>query len=922
LEADRLREEGLSEEEASAMARRNLGNITKAKERFYEAHRWRWLDHLWQDLGFGLRQLRRSPGFTAVAVLTLALGIGANTAIFSLIDAVMLRSIPVRHPSQLVVFRWKARHPLRINGYSDFGDCPDHGGAGLSGCSFPMPVFEAMRSEARLFSGVTVFAGPAQLELSGNGPPSMAGGELVSGDYFSTLGVSAAIGRTLGPGDDSPAASPVVVLSYAYWQSAFGSKRSVLGRLIDLNNVPFTIVGVAAPSFTRLSPGKTQDLWLPIAMAPRLGIDWGKDQGLSNWWLVMLGRLKPGASLNQAQAALSLLFRDEMLHGAKPLSKPQDDPAITLVPAQKGLTGRRFWFSTPLYVLMAAVGLILLIACANVAGLLLARATTRYKEMAVRLAMGAARTRIVRQLLTESVMLSVAGAALGIAFAYWGVHVIMGLILSSTPEPLALAVAPDWRILAFTISIALFTGILFGLAPALRSTQVDLTPALKENTSTAVRGGSGMRRGFHLGNTLVIAQVGLSVIVLAGAGLVVRTLRNLRAINPGFDTRNLLLFSIDPTLSGYKDAQIQSLYRSLQARLAALPGVMSASYSSVALLTGSLRGTDVHVEGQPEKKVVEVDTLALGPGFLKTMRIPLLEGRKFTSEDFEMAAEASAASNPVEHAGRAAPSRPVAGASPLALPPVPALVNRAFVRTYFPHQNPLGKRIAYSAGDDAGGASAIGKPKSPGWQIVGVVGDTKYSIPRRGIHPAVFLPLTGGGAHFELRAGGNPALLIRAVRNAANQVDNHIVLFDIHTQSQEIDELLLQERLVAQFASFFGVLAVLLACMGLYGLLAYEVTRRTREVGIRMALGAQKADVLKLVAKQGMILTLVGVGIGIAGALGLTRFLSSLLYGVKPADPLTFVVVSTVLSGVAVLACYIPARRATKIDPMVALRYE
>jgi predicted permease len=916
-------EAGIPPEEAHYAALRRFGNVTLAQERSRDMWVWNSIETLFQDLRYGLRQLRRSPGFAAVAVITLGLGIGANTAIFSLIDTVMLRAMPVRDPSQLVVFRWKARQTPRFHGYGSFGDCPDSGGPGLSGCSFPASVFDAMRSGVRLFSSITAFAGPANLELSGNGPPSLASGEVVSGDYFSILGVNAAIGRTLGPGDDSPAASPVIVLSYAYWQSEFGGQRSVLGRRIDLNNVPFTIVGVASPSFTHLSPGRTQDFWLSIAMAPRLGMPWGIH--IANWWLlVMLGRLKPGASLNQAQAASSLVFRNEMLHGAKPLSKPQDDPAITLVPAQKGLTGWRFMFSTPLYVLMAAVGLILLIACANVAGLLLARATTRYKEMAVRLAMGAARARILRQLLTESVMLSIAGAALGIAFAYWGVHIIMGLILRSMPVPLSFTVAPDWRILAFTISTALFTGILFGLAPALRSTQVDLTPALKENTTTAARGGRRMGRGFHLGNTLVIAQVGLSVIVLIGAGLVVRTLRNLRAINPGFDTRNLLLFGIDPTLSGYKDAQIQSLYQNLQTRLAALPGVISASYSSFALLTGNRLAADVHIEGQPEKKAVPVDQLAVGPGFLKAMRIPLLEGRKFTSEDFEMAAEASAASKAAEQAGGAATVQPGANASASVLPAIPVLVNRAFVRRYFPGQNPLGKRITQVDEDETGATPASKNPKSPGWQIVGVVGDTKYSVLRRAIHPTIYFPLTGGGggAYFELRTAGNPALLIRAVRNVANQVDSRLPLSDIHTQSQEIDELLLRERLVARIASFFGVLAVLLACMGLYGLLSYEVTRRTREVGIRMALGAQKPDVLRLVVKQGMVLALAGVGVGIAGALGLTRFLFSLLYGVKPADPLTFVVVSMVLSGVALLACYIPARRAAKVDPMVALRYE
>ncbi|MGH9378706.1 MAG: FtsX-like permease family protein, partial [Terriglobia bacterium] len=553
-------------------------------------------------------------------------------------------------------------------------------------------------------------------------------------------------------------------------------------------------------------------------------------------------------------------------------------------------------------------------------GLLLARSTTRYKEMAVRLAMGAQRGRILRQLLTESVMLSVAGGALGIAFAYWGVHIITGLISHNSRGPFPFVVAPDWRILAFTILVSLAAGILFGLAPAFRSTRVDLTPALKESASMAPGGGTPARRSFHLGNALVVAQVGLSVVVLIGAGLLVRTLENLRGINPGFDTRNILLFGIDPTLSGLKDAEIQNLYRNLQTWLAALPGVISASYSSDALLTGNLWTTGVHVEGQPEKKTVEVDMLATGPSFFQTLRIPLLEGRIFTSEDFEQAARA--APETIERPTGSAAPQPGAMQSAPAGAPIPVLVNRAFARSYFANQNPLGKRINKGDSDTMSGDSAVEKPKSHGWQIVGVVGDTKFSDLRRGIHPAVYVPLTGGGAHFELRTAGNPTAVIRAVRDAVNRVNNHLPLFDVHTQSQEIDGLLVQQRLVARLASFFGALAILLACVGLYGLLSYEVSRRTREVGIRMALGAQKRDVLRMVIGAGIKLALIGVGIGVIAAFALTRFLSSLLYSVKPADPTTFVAVAVLLTVVALLACYIPARRAAKVDPMVALRHE
>ncbi len=918
-------ESGTPTDEARYAARRQFGNQTLLKEATREMWTFTWLETIWQDLRYAGRGFQRNPAFTAVAVITLALGIGANTAIFSLIDAVMLRSLPVRAPSQLVLFRWKAHHAPRASGYSSFGDCPGgNGGANPSGCSFPLPVFEQIRSQTKAFSGVTAFAGPAQLDLSGNGPARIASGELVSGDYFSTLDVGAALGRTLGPGNDSPGAPPAIVLSYAYWQSAFGGEQSALGRTILLNNVPFTIVGVAEPSFTNLSPGKAQDFWLPIAMLPRLGISWGRSmKDLSNWWLVVLGRLKPGASREQAQAAASLIFRNEMLHGAKPLSKAQDDPAITLVPAHEGLTGMRWYFSKPLYVLMPAVGFILLIACANVGGLLLARAAARQKEMAVRLAVGAGRARIVRQLLTESVMLSLTGGALGVLFAYWGVHAITALMSGSSDQPFRFIVAPDWRVLAFTISVSLLTGLLFGLAPAFRSTRMDLTPALKENASMAPGNAARPGRQLHLGNALVVAQVALSILVLTGAGLLVRTLKNLRSINPGFDTRNILLFGIDPTLMAYKDARIETLYRDLRDRLAALPGVISVSFSSDALLSGNLWTEDVHIEGQLEKKTVEVDMLAAGPGFFRTLRIPLLEGRTFTSEDFEQAAEAAAADRKAGAAAKNTRGPLLAAASPPTVgPPIPVLINRAFARRYFANRNPLGKRITKGHSEWSSGDSAVSKPKSPSWQIAGVVGDTKYNDLRRAVHPAVYVPLTGGGAHFELRTASNPAALIPAVRDAVNRLDNNLPLFDVHTQSEKIGELVAQERIVARLSSFFGVLALLLACVGLYGLLAYEVARRTREIGIRMALGAGRNDVLKLVLGQGLRLTLIGVVTGIIGALALTRFLSSLLYGVKSTDPLTMIVAALVLSGVAALASYIPARRATRVDPMVALRHE
>ena len=913
--AEDLARTGLPRAEALRRARLEFGGLERVKEECRESRGISFIESLAQDLRYGLRMLRKSPGFTAIAVLTLALGIGANTAIFTLIDAVMLRTIPVRNPGNLVVFEWANRNPF-INGeYSTFSDCGKTGSRASSGCSFALPVFERFRADANVYSGVIACAGPAELDLSGNGPASIIRDEIVNGDYFSVLGVKAALGRTLGPGDDTPTASPAAVLSYAYWQSAFGGSPSVLSRSILLNNVAFKIVGVAAPSFTNLSPGKPQDLWTTIAMVPRLGIDWGsKIESMNNWWLLVMARLKPGVSLSQAQAATSLVFRNVLLYGPTPFAKPEDDPRIVLTPAQDALVGRRGQLSTILSLLTLAVGIILLCACANVAGLLLSRAATRQKEIAVRLGLGASRAKIVRQLLTESILLSFLGGLFGIILAYWGVHAITALITNGSSSPFPYVLSPDWRVLAFTLGVCLLTGIFFGLAPAFRATRVDLTWALKESSPTTDRW-AGRNTRFQLGSALVVAQVALSVIVLIGAGLLVRTLENLRSVNPGFDARNILLFGINPGRLGYKDAQISTLFRELRDRLAVLPGVSSVTYSSIALLNGGRWEQSVHVQGQPPEPSVNMEMLAAGPDFFTTMRIPLLEGRTFTSADFQLELQNSEAL-----------STPPSGGSqiPLSEAVVSALVNQAFVRAYFRGQNPLGKIIAQTndSSGTSGGAWWV-STKSPHWQIVGVVADTKYDSLRHEIRPLVFLPFTSGyGGYFELRTAGDPRALIPAVREVAAKLASDLPLTEVSTQTEEIGQLMSQERLVAQVSSFFGILAMLLVCIGLYGLLSYEVSRRMRELGIRIALGANHRDILRLVVGQGVLLAFIGAAIGIAAAMGASRFLASMLFGVSAYDPVTILGVVALLALVALAACYIPARRAMRVDPMVALRYE
>ncbi len=938
---------------------------------------------LLQDLRYGLRMLAKSPVFTAIAVLTLALGIGANTAIFSLIDAVMLRSLPVNNPSQLVVLRWSAHKAPKVHGYLTSGDCATDlrfGASNPSGCSFSEPVFREIE-KANVFSGAAAFSNTGRLDLTGNGPASVINGQVVSGDFFHALGVKSSLGRVLQSSDDQPSAAPVAVLNYGYWQSAFGGSRDVIGRTIQLNDTPFTIVGVAEQRFTGITPGSDYDIWLPLADTQQITNPARWDNRQSNvafWWLTIVGRLKQETPAPQAQATLSGIFRNEMIHGAVPLfdaglettpphgsipigagpvpigtgpapadpsagpnmafkamplppgtkplrtiqpptsspnsakgqtlntppaeaevrtlSTPADEPTLTLVPAHSGLNGASSRYTQPLYVLMLAVGIILLIACANVAGLMLARSAARRKEMAVRLALGAGRSRIIGQLLTESLMLSAVGGALGIFVAYWGAHIIVSFVSNNQTRALGFAAGLDTRVLGFTAVISFLTAIVFGMAPAVRSAHIDLTPTLKEGFGVSASVAQDRGRWFSVGNVLVVAQVALAIVVLVGAGLLVRTLRNLRSIDVGFDSHNLVVFEIDPAIAGYKETQIDSFYRDLQGRLSETPGVKLVSFSSVPLLSGALMITGFHWPGTPEDRESEANLLPVGPDFFRTMQIPLYGGRGFTTSDY-----AISSSNHGHDSSSA---------------PTPTIVNQAFVAKYLGKENPLGKQFGQSAGGENG------EPKSSGYEIVGVVRDAKYSALRQEITATMYVPQSGMPASFEVRTAADPQALLTAIRRVVADLNANIPIFHITTESEQIDRLLFQERLIARLSAFFGLLALVLACVGLYGLLSYEVSRRTREIGIRMALGAQERDVLSLVVKQGLTLAFVGAAVGVAVALAVTRYLTAMLYGVHANDPLTIAAVAALLCLVALAACYIPARRATRVDPLVALRYE
>jgi predicted permease len=912
---------GMSPEDAHYAAMRKFGNVTRVKEETREVWSFVWLEQLLQDVRYAIRTLTHSPGFAAVVIITLALGIGANTAIFSFIDGILLRSLPVKDPQQLVVFRWSAHVHPKLKGHSGYGDCLNLGGD----CSFSIPFFKTLRAQTGTFSGLAAFAGPLDYDLSGNGPASMAHGQYVSGDFFSTLGVNTILGRPLGMSDDSPSAPAVILLSYAYWQRAFGGDRSVVGRMVRLNNISSVIVGVAEPRFTNLTPGNPVDFFMPFSVADRIRSEyWGHGDRISDagvWWSVIVGRLKPGVSLAQAQAAATTMFVNETTHGATQLLNESDAPTIKLLPAAEGLDGETSQVTPIFYLLMFAVGLILLIACANVAGLMLARSPTRQREMAVRLALGAGRVRIMRQLLTESVLLSLVGGALGIFLSLWGIKAITALF-SSGYDTFPFVIEPDWRVLAFTAGVTLAVGILFGLAPALRDARIDLTPGLKETASSLPGGAAHTGRWLRLGNALVVAQVALSIVVLVGAGLLVRTLRNLHNLNPGFDTQNVLLFGVNPAAAGYTDQKTAQLYSDLQQRFAALPGVISASYSEHALLSGNHSSDDVHLDGARPKSNVNAEWLAVGLDFFSTMRVRLLAGRTFTPADFASAAATSAAvTNAADTAAKkTVSSRPMPGVSvnqsEVQAARVPVIINEAFARSFFPNQDPVGKHMGNAQEDEP----AVGP--QPGYLIVGIAGDTKYNNLRLEIEPTIYLPQVGNSAHFELRTAADPTALVTLVREVVSRVDNNLPLFDVRTQTQQIEQTLFLNRLMSQISSAFALLALVLACIGLYGLLSYEVARRTRELGIRMALGAQRGDLLRLVIGQGILLVLVGAAIGIAAAMGLTRFMSTILYGVHANDPLTFAGVAILLTLVALAACYIPARRATRVDPLVALRYE
>jgi predicted permease len=861
---------------------------------------------IWQDLRYGARMLLKQKGLTAIAVLSLALGIGANTALFSVVDAMLLKKLPVREPDRLVLFGARSPRDFSAGSYSGNSSRDPVTGERVM-TSFPYQSFARFREQPGLLSDVFAFGG-VSLNVSADGQADVASGQAVSGNYYAGLGALAMIGRTITDEDDKASASPVAVLSYRYWQRRFSGDPGVIGKQINLNKVAFTVIGVTTPGFDGTGQaGSTRDVTIPIAWEPQMYVDRERSNmnGAGVWWLLIIGRLKPGATIEQARAQLEGVFHQSVVEhrtarqtqaqaqGGNQIKalEPKDFPRLTMESGSQGEMNTRQFYAPSLYMLLGVVGLVLLIACANVANLLLARAASRRKEIGVRLALGASRWRLVRQLLTESVMLAGLGGALGILFALW---IKDGLLAVSDWGPKALEPRLDWRVLGFTLALSMLTGIVFGIVPAWRATKVDLAPSLKDNA----RGSSAASRSL-LSRGLVVTQVALSLLLLIGAGLFLRTLLNLQRVEPGFDTRNLLLFGVQPGLIGYKDEKLTQLYQQLAERVEAVPGAQAVTFSRMTLLSqgSSSRGVFLRAAlSAPPDSEGRIKPTGDGyvnhvrENFLEAMGIPLLAGRSLKPHDDAKA-------------------------------PKVVVVNQTFANKYFPDENPIGKRFTFDT------------KKPDEIEIVGLARDAKYTRQRDEIPPTAYIPWRQdlramSGVTFEARMAGDPNAAVAAVRQAVRDVDGNLPLNNVKTQVEQAEETLRMERLFAKLLSLFGLLAQQLASIGLYGVMAYSVSQRTNEIGIRMALGADRRDVLKMILRQGMALTMIGVVLGLAGAYVLMKYLESkmnlnnMLFGVKVSDPLTYGVIATMLTLVALLACFIPARRATKVDPMVALRCE
>ena len=872
LEAEELQRSGLSSREARYAARRALGNSTLIREVTRELWVFMSVERFRQDLRYAMRSLSHSPGYTAVAVLSLALGIGANSAIFSLLNAVVLRVLPIPEPQQFVQLEYTipTDQPENWNNY------------------FGYQQLDRFRAESRTLSGIFGGVGLGSVNVETGGKTGLANGDAYTDNFFSVLGLTPQRGRFFAPGEDKPDAS-VVVLSDRFWRNRFAADPAIVGQAITINQLPFTVIGVAPAGFTGLYVGSSKDLWAPLHALDRLRPNPNRWTEPFTSWLLIAGRLKPGMAASQAQAELEITYHrvmEEQIAAAQRLTvfqkRMERESHLILHPAATG-TGSsiRREYEFPLKLLLAIAGVVLLISCANVASLALARASHRRREIALRMALGSGRARIVRQLFTESLILAGAGGLAALAVAWWGGAVLVRMI-STGDTLLPLDVHPDWRVFGFTAAVSVASGILFGLAPAIRGTRVDPGPALKEG---ARPGGAGSRR---LDRALVLAQVTLSLVLITGAGLFSRTLHNLRNVDVGYERDNILMFASDAHLAGYAKESAGSVYRKIQEKIATIPGVQSSSTSVVRpvddqyYLVDRVRTIDGRVLAPQDE--IKVAWNAVSPGYFETLGVPVLLGR-----DFDL--------------------RPNTCAF------MCLIINESMARKAFPNENPIGHKM-----DDA--------------EIIGVVKDTHYNGIQDQPRPVLYRPLFqlptsmnpaawvgGGGISFELRYRAGTGLTDE-VRRAVASVDRGLPIFRMKTLRAQTDDSLIRERLLATISNFFGGLALLLACLGLYGLMAYAVARRTAEIGVRFALGAERSQIVWLVLRGTLVLAGAGIALGIPLSVWASRYAKSLLFGVSAAEPPAIVVPVGALVVVAAIAAWLPARRASRVDPMVALRYE
>jgi predicted permease len=891
---------GMTEPEARLAAQREFGSLEVTKEQCRDMRRVNLIEDLIRDGAYAFRVLRKSPGFTLTAVLSLALGIGANTAIYSFMDAILLRSLAVANPEALVKFHWFAkqtRHDFVMHSVSGF-IYKEPGGGSAAGI-FPFPAFELFQQNDSDFSTVFAYRQARDMNVAVNGQAYLATAEYVSGDYFHGLGIPPGAGRLIIPDDDRAGAPSVAVVSFAFGQRSFGEPANAVGQKVLINDVPVIVVGVTPPGFfgvdRRLrrdtqSPGAAPDVFLPlhadlvVEAASQYATRPAAYLSKNYYWIEVMGRLRSGVSLEQAQSIMAPAFANWVASTAETDPERANLPSLFLKPGGAGLESLRRKYSQPLYALMTLVGLILAITCANVAKLLLARAASRRREIALRLSIGAGSFRVVRQLLTESLLLSFLGGVLGVSFAIWGIR-FLTLLLGNGDASFTLPVALNWRVLSVTGALSLLTGLLFGLVPATQSTRVDVSSAMKETRT----GEPVSRRPFprmSLSHALIVGQIAASLLMLIVAGLFIRTLSNLQSIELGFHRENMLLFNLNARQAGREASEIAAFYENLLQQFKQIPGVREASLSNYTLINAgfnlrhAIPGKQVH----PTNRM-----LVVGPSFFKTMQIPIVAGREIDERD-----------------------RP--GSLPV------AVISEEYAKLNFGDENPIGQHVVLSSRPE--------HPKVRDMEIVGIARDARYGGLKREVPPPVlYIPYNQGFPKpedmvFALQTAGDPLAYVNAVREIVRRADSRVPLSRIRTQAAEIDQTINQEIVFARLCTAFGTLALVIACVGLYGTVSYDVAWRTSEIGIRLALGAQRSRVARLILFRVLVLAGAGLAIGVPTGLATSKFVESFLFGMKPNDPLTVILAVVILLAAALAAGYIPAWKASRIDPMITLRHE